>query len=116
MANWNLIPLDERLVSDLLRGRGKSIDEDLDVGEEGFKQTIVTLQSLHHSSDGYQHTRTRVGLAKKAYPCKCNWEHKQEQERMQLYLLMNEYIMNVGLYKSSSSETILDRLIYVNPQ
>jgi hypothetical protein len=42
------------------------IDGDLDVGEEGSEQTIVTLQSLHHDSIGYQHTRTRVGLTKKA--------------------------------------------------
>jgi hypothetical protein len=41
---------DERLVSDPLRGRGRSIGGDLDVGEEGSEQTIVTLQSLHHSS------------------------------------------------------------------
>jgi hypothetical protein len=30
-----LIPLDERLDPDLLRGRGKLIDGDLDVDEEG---------------------------------------------------------------------------------
>jgi hypothetical protein len=41
---------DERLVSDPLRGRGRSIGGDLNVGEEGSEQTIVTLQSLHHSS------------------------------------------------------------------
>jgi hypothetical protein len=46
------------LVPDLLRGRGRSIGRDLDVGEEGSEQTIVTLQSLHHGSVGYQHTRT----------------------------------------------------------
>jgi hypothetical protein len=48
----------ERLVPDLLRGRGRSIGGDLDVGEEGTKQMIVTLQSLHHGSVGYQHTCT----------------------------------------------------------
>jgi hypothetical protein len=63
---------DKRLVPDLLRGRGRSIDGDLDVGEEGSEQMIVTLQSLHHGSDGYQHVRTRVGLTKKSYPCKWN--------------------------------------------
>jgi hypothetical protein len=81
--------VDERLVPDLLRDRGKSIGRDLDVGKEGSEQTIVTLQSLHQGSDGYQHMRTRVGLATKAYPYKCNREHKQEQERMQLNLLIN---------------------------
>jgi hypothetical protein len=44
---------DERLVPDLPRGRGGSIGGDLDVGEEGSEQTIVTLQSLHHGSVGY---------------------------------------------------------------
>jgi hypothetical protein len=53
-----MIPLDERLVPDLPRGRGRSIHGDLDVGEEGSEQTIVTLQSLHHGSIGYQHVRT----------------------------------------------------------
>jgi hypothetical protein len=63
---------DERLVLDLLRGKCRSIGGDLDVGEEGSEQTIVTLQSLHDGSDGYQHACIRVGLTKKAYPCKCN--------------------------------------------
>jgi hypothetical protein len=63
---------DERLVPDLPRGRGRLIGGDLDVGEEGSEQTIVTLQSLQNSSDGYQHARTRVVLTKKAYPCKCD--------------------------------------------
>jgi hypothetical protein len=61
-----LIPLDERLVPGLPRGRGRSVGGDLDVGEEGSEQTIITLQSLHHDSVGYQHTHTRVGLTKKA--------------------------------------------------
>jgi hypothetical protein len=72
---------DERLVPDLLRGRGRSIG-DLDVGEEDSEQTIVTMQSLDHNSVSYQHVRTRLDLIKKAYPCKCNREHKQERERM----------------------------------
>jgi hypothetical protein len=60
------VGVDEGSVSDLRRGRGKSIGGDLDVGEEGSEQTIVILQSLHHNSIGYQHVRTRIGLAKKA--------------------------------------------------
>jgi hypothetical protein len=48
----------ERLVLDLLRGKCRSIGGDLDVGEEGSEQTIVTLQSLHDGSDGYQHACT----------------------------------------------------------
>jgi hypothetical protein len=80
---------DVRLVPDLPRCRGRSIGRDLNVGEEGSEQTIVTLQSLHHDSVGYQHVHTRVDLTKKVYPCKCNREHKQEQEGMQLNLWMN---------------------------
>jgi hypothetical protein len=72
----------KRLVPDLLRGRGRSIGGDLDISEEGSEQTIVTLQSLHHGP------LTRVGLTKKTYPCKCNREHKQEPERMQLNLMI----------------------------
>jgi hypothetical protein len=53
-----LILDDERLVLDLLRGRGRLIGGDLDIGEEGSEQTIITLQSLHHSSIGYQHAHT----------------------------------------------------------
>jgi hypothetical protein len=44
----------------------RSIGGELDVGEESFEQTIVTLQSLHHGSISYQHVRTWVGLTKKA--------------------------------------------------
>jgi hypothetical protein len=77
------------LVPDLLHGRGRSIGGDLDVGEEGSESTIITLQSLHHDSVGYQHVRTRIDLAKNAYPYKCNREQKQEQERVQLNLQMN---------------------------
>jgi hypothetical protein len=69
---------DERLVTDLPRGGGRSIGGDLNVGEEGSEQMIITLQSLHHGSVGYQHVHTRVDLTEKAYPCKCNREHKQE--------------------------------------
>jgi hypothetical protein len=35
--------LDERLVSDLLGGRGKSIDRDLDIDEEGSEQNNQNL-------------------------------------------------------------------------
>jgi hypothetical protein len=53
---WHLI--DDRLVPDLPRARGRSIGGDLNVGEEGSEQTIVTLQSLHHVSVCYQHVCT----------------------------------------------------------
>ena len=64
--------------------RGKSIGGDLDVDDEGSEQRPEPLQSLHHGSVGYQPVRTRIGLAKKAYPCKCNREHEQEQRRCNL--------------------------------
>jgi hypothetical protein len=67
---------DEGLVPDQPRGRGRSIGRDLNIGEEGSEQNIETLQSLHHGSVGYQHTHTRVGLAKKA-------KFLQVQPRMQ---------------------------------
>jgi hypothetical protein len=89
--------LDERLVPDLLWGRCRSIGGDLDIGEEDSEQTIITLQSLHHSSVGYQHMCTRVDLTKKAYPYKCNQEHKQEHERMQLNLQMNVLTHECGV-------------------
>jgi hypothetical protein len=63
MVKILLLFTDETLVPDLPRGR--SIGGDLDIGEEGSEQTIVTLQSLYHGSIGYQHARTRVGLTKK---------------------------------------------------
>jgi hypothetical protein len=43
---------DEGLGLDLPRGSGRSIGGDLDIGEEGSEQLIITLQSLH------QHVRT----------------------------------------------------------
>jgi hypothetical protein len=49
---------DERLLLDLSRGRGRSAGGDLDIGAEGLEQMIVTLQSLHHWSIGYQHACT----------------------------------------------------------
>jgi hypothetical protein len=61
-----LIPLDEGLVPNLLRSRDMLVNEDLNVGEEGSEQTIITLQSLHYGFVGYQYTRTRVGLTKNA--------------------------------------------------
>jgi hypothetical protein len=46
-----LIPLNERLSPDLLRGRGKSIGGELDVDEEGSKQIernlAITTPWLH---------------------------------------------------------------------
>jgi hypothetical protein len=58
---------------DLLRGTGKSIDGDLDVDDEGSEQyRFEPVQSLHHSSVGYQPVRTRIGLAKKDMSLQAN--------------------------------------------
>jgi hypothetical protein len=54
------------MVPDLPQGRCVSIHGHLDIGEEGSEQMIVSLQSLHHGSVGYQHMRTQIGLTKKA--------------------------------------------------
>jgi hypothetical protein len=74
--------LDSRVSPDLPRGTGKSIGGDLDVDDEGSEQRRFKLvQSLHHSSIGYQLVRTQIGLTKKDMSLQVNREHKQEQER-----------------------------------
>jgi hypothetical protein len=46
---------DSRMSPDLPRGAGKSIDGDLNVDDEGSEQhRFEPVQSLHHSSVGYQ--------------------------------------------------------------
>jgi hypothetical protein len=49
--------LDERLVSDLPRDRGKLIVGDLDVDDKGSKHNFKLLLSLHHCSVSYQSVR-----------------------------------------------------------
>jgi hypothetical protein len=68
---------------DLLRGMGKSIGGDLDVDDEGFEQRrFEPVQSLHHSSVGYQPVHTQIGFTKKAMSMQANQEHMQEHERI----------------------------------
>jgi hypothetical protein len=58
---------------DLLRGTGTSIGGYLDVDDEGSEQRrFEPLQSLHHSSVGYQPMGTRIGLTKKAISLQAN--------------------------------------------
>jgi hypothetical protein len=58
---------DSRMSPDLPRGTGKSIGGDLDIDDEGSEQRrFEPVQSLNHSSVGYQPVHTRIGLAKKA--------------------------------------------------
>jgi hypothetical protein len=45
---------DKRLGPDLPRGRGKSIDGNLDIDDKGSEQNFEPLQSLHHCFVGYQ--------------------------------------------------------------
>jgi hypothetical protein len=91
---------------------GKSIGGDLDVDDEGSEQRrFEPVQSLHHSSIGYQPMRTRIGLAKKAMSLQVNREHKQEQERTILNCRWMISSRKLGSYKPNVGETILDRLI-----
>jgi hypothetical protein len=74
---------DSWMSPDLSRGMGKSIGGDLDVDDEGFEQRrFEPVQSLHHSSVGYQPVHTQIGLTKKAMSMQANQEHKQEHERI----------------------------------
>jgi hypothetical protein len=52
------------------------IGGELDIDDPRLR-TNRTLQSLHHCSVGYHPCHTN-DLATKAYPRKCNQEHKQE--------------------------------------
>jgi hypothetical protein len=59
--------------------QGKSIGGDLDVDDKGYEQRqFEPVQSLHHSSVGYQPVHIRIGLTKKAMSLQANQEHKQE--------------------------------------
>jgi hypothetical protein len=74
-----MIPIDSRMSPDLSSGTGKSIGRDLDVDDESSEQRRFKLvQSLHHSSLGYQHVHTRIDIAKKAMSLQVNREHKQK--------------------------------------
>jgi hypothetical protein len=69
---------DRRLIPDLPRGTVNLIGGELDVDDPRLR-TNRTPQSLHHCSVGYHPCHTNE-LTTEAYPCKCNQEHKQEQE------------------------------------
>jgi hypothetical protein len=62
---------------DLSRSTVNLIGGELDVDEPRL-QMKRTSQSLHYYSIGYHPCHTN-DLATKAYPCKRNQEHKQEQ-------------------------------------
>jgi hypothetical protein len=69
---------DRRSSPDLLRGTVNLIGGELDIDDPRL-QMNRTPQSLHHCFVGYYPCHMN-DLATKAYPCKHNQEHKQEQE------------------------------------
>jgi hypothetical protein len=73
-----LVSIDRRLNPDLPRGTVNLIGGELDIDDPRLR-TNRTPQSLHHCSIGY-HPCHINDLTTKAYPCKRNQKHKQEQE------------------------------------
>jgi hypothetical protein len=59
-----------------------------------------TSQSLHHCSIGY-HPCHMDELSTKAYPCKHNQEHKQEQE-----MQSNKLGYEMGSHKPMNGDTV----------
>jgi hypothetical protein len=102
-ATWYLIPLDRRMSPDLPRGTRNLIGEELDVDDTRLR-TNRTSQSLHHCSVGY-HPCHMNDLTMKAYPCKRNQEHKQEQE-----MQANNLITRWGLTNRWTATLFGDRL------
>jgi hypothetical protein len=84
---------------DVPRGMVNLIGGELDVDEPRL-WTIGTSQSLHHCSVGYHPCHTD-DLAMKAYPCKCNQEHKQEQD-----MQSNKLGYEMGSNKPMNSDTV----------
>jgi hypothetical protein len=61
-------PTVERLGPDRLRGRGRSIGGDLDIGEEGSEQNLKPLQSLYYFSVGYQSMQHKLTSPRRLIP------------------------------------------------
>jgi hypothetical protein len=51
-----------------MRGRGKSIGEDLDIDDEGSEHNFKPLQSLHHCSVGYQSVQPELTSLRRLIP------------------------------------------------
>jgi hypothetical protein len=65
--------IDSRMSPDVPRGTYRLIGGHLDIDGEGSKQRwFEPVQSLHHSSVGYQPMHTQIGLAKKAMSLQAN--------------------------------------------
>jgi hypothetical protein len=88
---------------DLPRGTVNLIGGELDVDDPRLR-TNRTSQSLHHYSIGYPPCHMN-DLATKAYPCKRNQEHKQEQE-----MQTNNLITRWGLTNRWTATLFGDRL------
>jgi hypothetical protein len=93
------IDFDRRLNPDLPKGTVNLIGGELDVDDPRLR-TNRTPQSLHHYSVGYHPYHTN-DLAMKAYPCKCNQEHKQEQE-----MQSNRLDYEVESHKPMNGDTV----------
>jgi hypothetical protein len=77
------------LVPDLLRGIGMLVGEDLNIGEEGSEQTIITLQNYTMTLLVTNTHAHKLASSRRLNSYRCNREHKQEQGRTQLKLQMN---------------------------
>jgi hypothetical protein len=75
------------------------IGGELDVDEPRLRMNR-TSQSPQHCSIAY-HTCHMNDLAMKAYPCKRNQEHKQEQE-----MQSNKLDYEMGSHKPTNSDTV----------
>jgi hypothetical protein len=92
--------------------QAKSIGGDLNIDDEGSEHHwFEPMQSLHHSSVGYQPVRTWIGLTMKAISLQVNREHKQEQERIISNCRWMISSWKLGSYKPNVGKIVLDRLI-----
>jgi hypothetical protein len=90
---------DRRLNPDLPRGTVNLIGGELDVDDPRLRMNRIP-QSLRHCSVGYHPCHTN-DLATKAYPCKHNQEHKQEQE-----MQSNRLDYKVKSHKLKNGDTV----------
>jgi hypothetical protein len=99
MGKIQLSSINRRMSPDLLRGTVNLIGGELDVDDPRLR-TNRTPQSLHHCSVGYHPCHTN-DLTTKAYPCKRNQEHKQEQE-----MQSNRLDYEMGSHKLMNGDTV----------
>jgi hypothetical protein len=68
------------VVPNLPRGSGRLIGGDLDIGEEGIKQKIEPLQSLHQCSVGNQSMQHEFTLPKRLIPASATENTRKNEE------------------------------------